>query len=102
MEGKMTAYNVVRFRVKPGQEKAFIDAHKKMDREFSGMRKFTLVKTGDHAFCVIGEWESIDNLVAARPNMIGILDTFRHMLEDMGNDMGVTDPVSGSAVLEHV
>ena len=32
----MEAYNVVRFKVKPGQEKAFIDYHKKAPT-FAGM-----------------------------------------------------------------
>jgi hypothetical protein len=31
--------------------------------------------------------------------MIGLLDTFRADLEDLGSGMGVTDPVSGEVVL---
>lgn len=30
--------------------------------------------------------------------MIGTLDRFRHMLEDLGGGLGVTDPVSGEVV----
>ncbi|WP_245446114.1 hypothetical protein [Mesorhizobium kowhaii] len=37
----------------------------------------------------------MDSLAAARVSMISILDTFRDMLEDLGGDFGVTDPVSG-------
>jgi len=29
-----------------------------------------------------------------------MLDSFRDMLEDLGGGLGVTDPVSGEAVLE--
>jgi hypothetical protein len=58
-----------------------------------------VVRTGDNSFCTIGEWESFDHIVDARPMMVGLLDAFRHMLEDMGSDLGVTDPVSGEAVL---
>ena len=38
--------------------------------------------------------------VAVRPKMIGILDGVRGMLEDLGGGLGVTDPVSGPAVVE--
>jgi hypothetical protein len=96
----MTAFNVVRFRVKPGLENDFIDAHKASDPAFDGLRRFSMVDTGPGTFCIIGEWETFDALVAARPSMIGMLDRFRHMLEDFGNGIGVTDPVSGSVVLD--
>lgn len=96
----MTAYNVVRFRTKPGQEQAFIDAHGKVDRTMSGFRKGSLIKTGDRSFCLIGEWDDFDSIAAARPEMISILDSFRDMLEDLGGGLGVTDPVSGSVVAE--
>ncbi|MFD2058888.1 hypothetical protein ACFSQT_39175 [Mesorhizobium calcicola] len=42
----------------------------------------------------------MDNLAAARPQMIGLLDTMRDMLEDLGGDLGVTDPVSGTVVAD--
>jgi hypothetical protein len=32
--------------------------------------------------------------------MIGLLNTMRDMLEDLGGDLGVTDPVSGASVVE--
>lgn len=57
----MSAYNVVRFRVKPGREKAFLDAHRQMRPQF---------------------------------------DSFRDTLEDLGNGLGVTDPVSGPVVVD--
>jgi len=96
----MTAYNVVRFRTKPGKEQAFIDAHKKVNLAVKGFRKGALIKTGDRTFCMVGEWSDMDNIVAARPQMIGLLDTMRDMLEDLGGDLGVTDPVSGIVVAE--
>ena len=40
------------------------------------------------------------SLVAARPQMIAMLDTFRGTLEDLGGGLGVTDPVSGEVVHE--
>lgn len=96
----MSAFNVVRFRVKPGREEAFIEAHRRADTAFKGFVRGTLVKTGERSFCIIGEWNSFDDLAAARPQMIGLLDTFRGDLEDLGNGLGVTDPVSGETVLE--
>lgn len=96
----MTAFNVVRFRTKPGREEAFIDAHRRADPDFKGFVRGTLIKTGERNFCMIGEWNSFDDLAAARPQMVGILDTFRGDLEDLGNGLGVTDPVSGETVFE--
>jgi hypothetical protein len=96
----MTAFNVVRFRVKPGQDEAFLAAHRDLGVEgFSGARRFSMIKTGDGTYCVVGEWNNFDDIVNARPMMIGLLDNFRHMLEDLGS-VGVTDPVSGEAVID--
>jgi hypothetical protein len=97
----MTAYNIVRYRIKSGQENAFLEKHKAMhSSDLQGMRKGTLIKTGDSSYCFIGEWDSFDNIVTARPLMLAILDGFRDMLEDLGGDLGVTDAVSGEAVLD--
>jgi hypothetical protein len=49
------AFNVVLFRVKPGREQAFIDAHRNADFEVDGFRRDSLVKTGERSFCIIGE-----------------------------------------------
>ena len=94
-----TAFNVVRFRVKPGREQAFIDAHRRANITMEGFRRGSVVKIGERSFCVIGEWDSFDAMVKARPTMIGVLDTFRAELEDLGGGLGVTDPVSGELVL---
>jgi Antibiotic biosynthesis monooxygenase len=94
----MTAFNVVRFRVKPGEEQRFIDQHRKMKRDFKGFLGASLIKTGDRSFCLVGEWRNFKNIVAARPQMIGVLDEFRRLLEDLGGGLGVTDPVSGEVV----
>ena len=95
----MSAYNVVRFKVKPGMQKAFEDAHR-MEPQFAGFYGGALVKTGDDAYCFVGCWENYDRIAAARPQMIAMLDSFRPMLQDLGNGLGVTDPVSGDAVVE--
>ncbi len=96
----MTAYNVVRFRVKEGREQEFEEAHRHVRDYVTGFRKFSLIKTGDRTYCVIGEWDSMDAIASARSDMIKRLDSFRDMLEDLGGGLGVTDPVSGKAVVE--
>jgi hypothetical protein len=96
----MTAFNIVRFRVKPGRDQEFLDIHKSMDRNLTGVRKLTMIKTGDRSYCLIGEWGAMSDIVAARPAMIGNLDKLRPLLEDLGNGLGVTDPVSGDVVLD--
>ena len=75
----MAAFNAVRFRVKPGRDQDFLDAHTKALADWPGLL---------HA-----------NIVKARPNMIATLDSFRDTLEDLGGGLGVTDPVAGPVVL---
>lgn len=90
----MTAFNAVRFRVKPGREQEFLKAHRAVARDWPGLRHVNMIHTGERSYCIIGEWDDMDSIAAARPNMIATLDTFRDTLE------GVTDPVSGPVVLE--
>jgi hypothetical protein len=98
-EDTMSAYNIVRFKVKPGMEKAFEDAHR-IEPGFEGFHGGALVRTGEASYCFVGCWEDFGRIAAARPRMIAMLDGFRHMLEDLGGGRGVTDPVSGEAVVE--
>ena len=95
----MTAFNAVRFRVKPGRDQEFLDAHRKIDSNWPGLRHVNMIKTGDRSYCIIAEWTDVDALVKARPIMIATLDSFRDTLEDLGGGLGVTDPVSGPVVL---
>jgi len=96
----MPAFNCVRFRVKPGRDDDFLEAHRRSDRsDWPAMRHANIIKTGDRTYCIIGEWDSMEDLAAARPQMIATLDTFRDDLEDLGGGLGLTDPVSGPVVL---
>jgi hypothetical protein len=95
----MTAFNAVRFRVKPGREQEFLDAHKKVQADWPGLRHASMIKTGERNYCIIAEWTDMDSLAKARPSMIASLDSFRDTLEDLGSGLGVTDPVSGPVVL---
>ena len=96
----MTAFNIVRFRVKPGQTERFLEAHRNMRHPFKGFGGGWLVRTGDDSFCLVGQWRNFQSIVNARPEMIGLLDSMRDMLADLGGGLGVTDPVSGDAVVK--
>jgi hypothetical protein len=95
----MTAFNVVRFRVKPGRDQEFLDAHKKVQANWPGLMHANIIKTGDRSYCIIAEWTDMNSLANARPNMIATLDSFRDTLDDLGGGLGVTDPASGQVVL---
>ncbi len=96
----MSAFNVVRFRVKPGAEQRFLDVHRDARADFPGFRHGALIKTGERSYCLIGEWDSYDQIQAAESAMVALLDRFRDTLEDLGGGLGVTDPVAGEVVLE--
>jgi len=97
----MSAFNVVRMRAKPGSVDAFLKFHSEEDLgAMPGLKRMAVVKTGERDFCFVGEWSGMDALAAARPAMIAALDTFRDKLEDLGEGLGVTDPVSGEAVID--
>lgn len=89
----MTAFNAVRFTVKPGRNQDFLDAHQSVERDWPGVRHVNIIQTDEQAYCIIGEWDDMASVAVARPNMITTLDTFRDTLD------GDTDPVSGPVVL---
>lgn len=95
----MAAFNAVRFRVKPGREQEFLDAHKNVHQGWPGLKHANIIKTGEHTYCIIAEWTDANALVDARPNMIATLNSFRDTLDDLGNGLGVTDAVSGPVVI---
>jgi hypothetical protein len=95
----VTAFNVVRFRVKPGRDQEFLDAHKTIGATWVGLVHANIIKTGDRSYCITAEWKDMDACSQARPNMISTLNSFRGALEDLGGGLGVTDPVAGLVVL---
>jgi quinol monooxygenase YgiN len=100
LERIMQVYNVVKFKVKSGEEAAFLDAHRNGKAKWPGLERGFILQTGEQTFCLIGEWSSQEALVAARPAMIKTLDSFRSLLEDQGDGRGMTDAVSGTVVLD--
>ncbi|HVL71716.1 MAG TPA: antibiotic biosynthesis monooxygenase [Beijerinckiaceae bacterium] len=95
----MSAFNAVRFRVKPGRDQEFLDAHRTVVDDWPGLRHANIVKTGERAYCIIAEWTDVEAMARARPAMIATLNSFRDTLEDLGGGLGVTDAVSGPVVM---
>ena len=96
----MTAFNTVRFKVKAGREQEFLDAHTSVVANWPGLLHANIIKTGERTYCIIAEWSDMQALGNARAQMIATLDSFRDTLEDLGNGLGLTDPVAGPVVLQ--
>jgi hypothetical protein len=54
----MAAFNAVRFKVKPERDQDFLNAHDKIGATWSGLLHANIIKTGDHSYCIIAEWET--------------------------------------------
>ena len=91
--------NIVRCKVKSSSREEYL---KKIDErpKFDGQISAKYVETKPNEFFMIGEWNSEDDSATARPKMIALLDTLRHTLEELSSDLGVTDPHSGTVVIE--
>ena len=88
--------NAVRFIVKTGIENQFEKRFEGMDHQ--GLSQSYLMKTGESNFTAVGVFDSKQDLIDARPTMIGYLNSIRDLLEAISPDVGVTDPVSGPVV----
>ena len=91
--------NVVRFKGKPGHESEFEALFSEAEK-LNGRLLHILAKTGEHTYVGYGLWESQEHMQNAMPSMIALLDSTRHLLEELSPELGVTDPVSGSVVFE--
>ena len=91
--------NVVRFQVKPEFKDVIVSKFAEFERP-SGYQMGRLIRTGEFTYCSVGEWDSQESLVNARPAMIGFLDSVRHMLDEINPELGLTDPVLGPVVME--
>ena len=91
--------NVVRFKVKPGKQQEFETVFSKAEN-WDGQLLQILARTGEQSYVGFGLWENEEKMTSAMPLMIGLLDSARHLLEEMSPELGVTDPVSGTVVFE--
>ena len=103
----MTAFNAVRFRVKPGRDQEFLDAHKKIQADWPGLKHVNMIKTGERTYCIIAEWADMDSLAKARASMIATLDSFRDTLEEpwrrpWRHRSGVRSGRAGAEIARHL
>ena len=95
--------NVVRSRVKEGMKD---ECMKKLQDFFNNMKgtngliSMKLIQTGPNTMCTVGEWKDADTIAKARDKMITGLDTVRPLLEEISPELGATDAVSGSVIME--
>ena len=57
-----------------------------------------MIQTDENKFTWIAEYDDISSVVNAQDKLVSILDTQRHMLIDVTDENGVTDPESGQIV----
>ena len=91
--------SVVKFETKPGSAEAFVQNHKDHPlKDIEGLIEVTLIQTDENKFTWIAEYDDISSVVNAQDKLVSILDTQRHMLIDVTDENGVTDPESGQIV----
>lgn len=96
----MPGFNIVHYKIKQGMEDKFLEAHGWMSPLPPGFRRGNLVKTGDHQYCLVGEWDSTRDARNAESQMVGMLNRFREYLIDQGPGIGVTNFFSGDSIKE--
>ena len=80
--------NVVRSKVKEGMKGT------------DGLISMKQIQTGPNNMCIVGEQKDVDSIAKARDKMIAGLDAVRPLLEEISPEQGVTDPISGSVIME--
>ena len=90
---------IVKVKVKPKHREEYL---KLCDEEpkFDGMISAKYVEIAPNTFTFIGEWKTQEDIIESRPRMISFLDKLRHMLEEISPESGVTEPASGSVIIE--
>ena len=91
--------NVVRFRVKSGKQAEFESLFSKAEN-WDGQLLHMWARTGEKSYVGYGLWENEEQMKNAMPQMISLLDSARHLLEELSPELGVTDPASGTVVFE--
>ena len=95
--------NVVRSKVKEGMKDEYM---KKLQDFFNNMKgtdgliSMKQIQTGPNNMCIVGERKDADSIAKTRDKMIAGLDAVRPLLEEISPELGVTDPISGSVIME--
>jgi len=95
----MTAFNVVKFNVKPECLTEFIALTTSFELVPGCIRR-VMIRTGETTFCTIGEWHGTRDLTDGRAASIDNLEKMRPMLNKISETLGVTDAVSGETVYD--
>ena len=95
----MSGFNVVKFTIKDGMDEKFISDNETCNFNVPGFKRANMIKTGDHDYCFIAEWDSAQDSLNAEASMVAMLDSFRDTLEEQANGNGVTDFVVGDTVV---
>ena len=91
--------NIVRCKVKSTHREEYLNMCDERPK-FEGNISTKYVEIKPNEFFMVGEWNSEDDIAEARPKMIEFLDTLRETLEELSPELGVTDPYSGTVVIE--
>ena len=91
--------NLVRCKVKTSNRAEYLQKFDERPK-FDGMISSKVIEIKPNEFFMTGEWKSEEDIAKARPQMIEFLDSLRHTLEELSPELGVTEPFSGSVVIE--
>ena len=91
--------NVVKYKIKDGSKDECLKKINEMPK-YEDLISSKYIETGANSYCFIGEWVSEGVYKAAYPKLIEFLDTIRDFLKEISPELGVTDLVSGTAVIE--
>ncbi len=99
----MTAFNVVRFRVKPDGEVEFLEKTKVPGYEVKVGAAMRVGRQNGRAK-LLPDWPvgQHGRDCSARPDMLADLDLLRPTLEDLGGGRGVTEAMSGEVIADHL
>ena len=90
----------VKFVTRPSHSEDFVEICKQNEfRKINGLVEATLIQTDENKFTWISEFDDISKLVDAQDTFVAPLDNWRHMLDNITIDNGVTDPKSGQIVV---
>ena len=91
--------NLVRCKVKASHRAEYLQKFDERPK-FEGNISTKYVEIKPNEFFMVGEWNSEDDIAKARPKMIEFLNELRETLEELSPELGVTDPYSGTVVIE--
>ena len=91
--------NVVKYKIKDGSKDECLKKINEMPK-YEGLISSKYIETGANSYCYLGERVSEEAYKAAYPKLIEFLDTIRDFLKEISPELGVTDLVSGTVVIE--